>query len=214
MGESAQVSSIAAIEDFRGALVQFAQQAAQSLCEMETEIRRAYDWLTHDQLKFWQSEFKRCGRALLEAKSELQNAQTSRRMDDYTPSCSQERKKVERIRQRQELAQAKIQAVRRWSQVVAREVDEFKTRSAQLSTMLEADVPKALSTLDRILLSLDAYVQLAAPAVAPLETVERGGATSSKQGESIRQMTAAPNLSDEAALTELNPDKAPEAETK
>src|SRR5687767_2571867 len=182
MGESAQVSSIPAIEDFRAALVQFAQHTSQSLCEMETEIRRAYDWLTHDQLKFWQAEFQRSGRALLEAKVELQNAQTSRRMDDYTPSCIQERKKVERIRQRQELAQAKIEAVRRWGQLVAREIDEFKIRSAQLSTMLEADVPKALSALDRILLMLDSYIQLAAPAMAPIEPVDRSGQSALQRG--------------------------------
>jgi hypothetical protein len=167
MGESAQVSSIAAVEEFRRALVKFAQQAAQALCEMEAEIRRCFDWLTHEQLKYWQTEFQRSGRALLEAKTELLNAQTSRRMDDYVPTCIQERKKVERIRQRQELAQSKIEAVRRWGQVIAREIDEFKVRSAQLSTMLDSEIPKALATLDRILLSLDAYVQLAAPSVAP-----------------------------------------------
>jgi hypothetical protein len=167
MGESAQVNSIAAIEEFRRALVKFGQQAAQALCEMETEIRRSFDWITHDQLKYWQSEIQRSGRALLEAKTELLNAQTSRRMDDYVPTCLQERKKVERIRQRQELAQSKVEAVRRWGQVIAREIDEFKVRSAQLSTMLDSDVPKALSSLDRILQSLDAYLQLAAPNLAP-----------------------------------------------
>jgi hypothetical protein len=185
MGESAQVSSIAAIEDFRRALVQFAQHTAQSLCEMETEIRRAFDWLTHDQLKYWQAEVQRSGRALLEAKTELQNAQTARRMDDYTPSCIQERKKVEHIRQRQELAQSKVEAVRRWSQAVAREIDEFKIRSAQISTMLEADVPKAVAALDRILLSLDAYVQTTAPAFAQVPIEEAAGQTMSQRGESI-----------------------------
>jgi hypothetical protein len=192
MGESAQVNSIAAIEEFRCALVKFAQQAAQALCEMETEIRRSFDWITHDQLKYWQAEIQRSGRALVEAKTELLNAQTSRRMDDYVPTCIQERKKVERICQRQELAQSKVEAVRRWGQVIAREIDEFKVRSSQLSTMLDSDIPRALAALDRILQSLDAYVQLAAPSVAPAPVASTATADSSESASRMRSAAAGP----------------------
>ena len=167
MGESAQVSSIAAIEEFRRALCVFAQHVAQSLCDLELATRRAFDELAHDRLKYWQAEIQRGSRALVEAKNELQLAQTMRRMDDYTPSCLQERKKVERLKQRVQFAEDKATAVRRWGSLLAREIDDFKIRSAQLATMLEADVPKALAVLDRVLQSLTAYIQLQSPALAP-----------------------------------------------
>jgi hypothetical protein len=52
---SAQVRSIQALEDLKGALGRFGGEAQTSLQAAEQEIRRTLDWL-QERLNYWRSE--------------------------------------------------------------------------------------------------------------------------------------------------------------
>ena len=69
------VSSIDVLRSVRDAFVLFADDSRNALGSMESEIRRAIDWLTHDQRIYWQTEVKRRTEKLSSAKAELHRKQ-------------------------------------------------------------------------------------------------------------------------------------------
>src|SRR5712692_8024844 len=71
MGSSANVQSIAALEDLRGALMRFKDEAQKALQAAEMEIQRTRAWL-QDRLQYWQSELRRRRRAWEEAQAALE----------------------------------------------------------------------------------------------------------------------------------------------
>ena len=70
MSQSANVLSVAALEELRAAMVAFAAAAKEVLYSVESEIRRSGDWL-EEQLHGWQNEVRRCEDAVFEARQEL-----------------------------------------------------------------------------------------------------------------------------------------------
>ena len=56
MRGSANVQSVAALKEFRGALGKFAEQAALSLDEALGETQRALHWLREDCFRYWKKQ--------------------------------------------------------------------------------------------------------------------------------------------------------------
>ena len=159
----AYVNSISAVQDFRNALVMYVSDSKQGVAALEIEIRRACDWIAVDRAQFWRSEIRRAGEAVARAKDELHAARTFKRMDDYVPSCIEEKKALQRAEQRLKIAEAKAEAVKKWTRVIQHELNEYIGRMAQFAAVLEIDVPNAMATLDRVLSALDDYVATHAP---------------------------------------------------
>src|SRR5438105_13737992 len=70
MSESARVTSIDALRDWKEALCVFKQDAAEALCANEMEIRRFFDWLD-EQTKYWQNEVRRREDLVVQARNAL-----------------------------------------------------------------------------------------------------------------------------------------------
>src|SRR6059058_2317002 len=111
----AYVNSISAVQEFRNALVMYVAESKQGTGTLETEIRRAFDWIAVDQAQFWRNEIRRATEAVARAKDDLHNARTFKSIGDYTPSCVDERKNLQRAEERLKLAESKAEAVRKWS---------------------------------------------------------------------------------------------------
>src|SRR5438045_2499645 len=109
MDGPANVNSISAIQDFRNALVMYVADSKQGMATMDTEIRRAFDWIAVDRAGFWKNEIRRAMDALARARDELHNARTFKSIGDYTPSCVDEQKAVRRAEERLKLAEAKAE---------------------------------------------------------------------------------------------------------
>ncbi len=159
----AYVNSIAAVQDFRNALAQYAHESRQGITAMEIEVRRAFDWVAVDRAAYWQAEIRRSMEAVARAKDDLHNARTFKSVGDYTPSCIDERKAVERAEQRLKRAELKAEAVRKWTRSLQHEMNEYVGRVAQFTAVLEIDVPQAMALLDRVLTSLNDYVAAHVP---------------------------------------------------
>lgn len=163
MDGPANVNSISAIQDFRNALVMYVAESKQGLTTMETEIRRAFDWIAVDRAGFWKNEIRRAMDALARARDDLHNARTFKSIGDYTPSCVDEQKAVRRAEERLKMAEAKAETVKKWTRSLQHELNEYIGRMAQFNAVLEIDLPKGMSTLDRVLRALDHYLSTKAP---------------------------------------------------
>jgi hypothetical protein len=159
----AYVNSLAAIQDFKNALVMYVAESNQGTTNLETEIRRAYDWIAVDRAQYWRNEIRRANDAVVRAKDELHHARTFKRINDYVPSCIDERKALERAQQRLKLAEEKVEAVKKWTRALQHELNEYAGRMAQFTAALEVDLPKAMAGLERIMSALDSYLSMSAP---------------------------------------------------
>ncbi len=79
------------------------------------EARRALDWITHDRPAYWQAEIRRSTEAVARAKDELAQSRTYKRIDEYVPSCAEEKKLLEMAKRRLEYAEEKLETVRKWA---------------------------------------------------------------------------------------------------
>jgi hypothetical protein len=190
MDGGAYVNSIDAVRDFRAALVTFAHEAKEALASHDLELRRSLAWLLDEQPKYWEKEQRRLDDAVTQARIELERRLNTRLPGGETPSCMEERKMLERARARHRRADEVAAAMRRYAMAAEREAEEYSGRARQLSDVLEADLPRAIAMVDRVLDSLDAYVAV--------------GGTSAKQATSAAMPSA--------ARTDALPEATPPAE--
>lgn len=167
MAESANVNSIDALKDFRSAWVRFAEEARNALTDVDFDLRRTVDWLTHDQRLYWQAEIKRANEMLGRAKTELHRKKLGG-MGEHKPDTVVEEKHVRQAKDRLELSEDKLEAVRAWIPELQHAVQEYHTQAQPLGDMLEGDLKKALMKLDRMIDALEAYLAVAAPSTPTL----------------------------------------------
>ncbi len=161
MAGRAKVTSLDALDTFAAALRVFGDEAARAMEGVEGNVRAAVDWVRVDRKAYWNVQLHRSEQWAHEAKLNLQRAQTFRRVDDYRPSCIEEKRELERARRRVELCGQQVEAVRHWSRVVDRAVYEYQGGASQLARWLETDVDRAVAAMDRLRRTLEAYVTTA-----------------------------------------------------
>jgi hypothetical protein len=184
--DGAYVGSLAAMQAFQAALANFVDQAKQSLTMIDMEARRAVDWVRIDRAEYWKQEVRRAGEAVNRAKDELHHCLTFKSTEDFTPSCIDERKALERAQRRLKLAEQKIEAVRHWSRALQHEVNEYSGRVVQFNAVLENDIPKAMISLTRMLDMLDRYITTTAPRPLDESALERAGSLNVDAGQMSR----------------------------
>lgn len=193
---SANVQSQTAISDFRADLCSFIVEARQALTAIDMEARRAVEYITETQAQAWQGEVRRGFEKVAHAKLEIHNVRTFKRIGDHVPSCIQEKKELDKAERRLRLAEAKVEAVRHWGRMAEQAFREFQTRLAQFIGILDGELPKAVSSLERILMTLDAYLAVE----APIAVRESAAAQSTwEQSSAARTMTALDEPSEETA---------------
>jgi hypothetical protein len=159
MSQSAHVTSIAALKDFRAALCRFGLDVREALCTTELEIRRILDWLDN-QVKYWRAEVRRREEEVVRAKGELVQRKYSRA--DGRGYTEQE-KALEEALARLHEAQDKVVKVRQWINELPRAVMEYEGPARQLGGMVDAELTHGLAVLDYKIDALEAYVR---PALA------------------------------------------------
>jgi len=159
MNPSANVRSLDVLRELRTAIVKFREETSHALTSIDVEIRHTLDWLSHDQLKFWQSELRRREDKVGECKMALARCQLSKNASGETPSCDDEKKQVARAKARVEEAEGKIELVKKWTMVVQQEIIEYRGPAQQLDGILTSKLPVGLQDLDSRIASLEAYLQ-------------------------------------------------------
>ncbi|MEN6494545.1 MAG: hypothetical protein ABFD16_09670 [Thermoguttaceae bacterium] len=159
----AKVTSIDAVDEMAVALRRFGEEAANALADLDLELKRALDWLQHDRKDYWDAEVRRNYDRVAEARNNLQRRMICRPTDDR-PAATEEKKALELAKRRLDVSQQKVQAVRHWSMAVQHELQEYVGAINLFTTWLQGDLPKALASLKRMSLALEAYVNLPAGA--------------------------------------------------
>ena len=156
MSQQANVTQIDAIKHFRAVLVQY-QAALRDACELLMhEGTRGIDWVETDRSSFWPSEVRRTDEALLAAKNALEQC-VIRAVGDDRPSCIDEKKAVDRLKNRLEKSRGKVKETQSWKGKIHREGDDFHTRMVQVNDHADSELPKAIAALDRMIEALEQY---------------------------------------------------------
>ena len=176
MGQSARVKSIDALQGLSAALACFHDGARSALDDLEIELRRALQWIGQDCPGYWKQEHRLARDGVTEARLQLENAKLFRRIADEQKSFVEEKKVLERAKRRLQIAEEKVAAIPHWAVMIERAVNEFRGSRSQFANWLDADYPKAMAALGRMMAGLEAYVRLAAPAddQAPIAAAAAG----------------------------------------
>jgi hypothetical protein len=156
----------AALQKFRG-------EGLSALDDLETELRRLLEWIHHERKDYWTQELHRAQEALTQARLQLQQATTMRRVAGHEPACVDERRALDRAKRRVETAMRKLEAVRHWTIALDRAADDFRRSRSQFATWLDTDLSRAVAVLNLMSEALVTYISMKSAAEMPEEEVKR-----------------------------------------
>ena len=160
MSRSARVTSIDVLPLLAASLQKFRSEGAGAVDDVESEVRRALEWIHHDRKDYWTQELRRAEEALNQARISLQQAMSMRRIADRDPSCIDEKRALERAKRRVETARRKLEAVRHWSVALDRAADDFRRSRSQFASWIDIDVSRAVAALNQMSESLVTYISM------------------------------------------------------
>ena len=167
MANSANIDSFDAIKAFRAALIKFASAAGSSLTEADADMMRTVNWLDREQTSYWQTQIRKRQEFVSRCKEAVRQKKVFKDATGRTPSAVDEEKVLQKALKHLNEAEQKLVAVRKWKGRLQKEIDLYKGSIQGFATAIESDVPTAVATLDKALKSLEAYVALKAPELAP-----------------------------------------------
>lgn len=186
MSQRAQVTSVEAIDAFRGSLLVYIAKARAALDEIEGEKQHTRVWLETDRRSYWEREYRQRSRKLEEAQQELFSAKVSR-LGTHTAA---QVLAVERAKQAVQQAEEKRDLVKRWSREFETLADPLVKQLEPLQGFLTRDLPKAAAYLASILKALEAYTAvpmgggvIPSSPVSPPEPTEQSGEGADRPAE-------------------------------
>jgi len=163
MSQQADVKSIETLAFVRSAFAAFAHETGQALSEIEIQGQRAVEWICVDRAAHWKAEIRRMNDVVNKAIKDLEHCRTFKKVGDNTPSCIEEKKALEKARQKLAWAEQKAEAVRRWTPVVQQQFRETCVRLVRFRDVIDVDCPRAMAQLEKMLRALEAYQQVSSP---------------------------------------------------
>jgi type II secretory pathway pseudopilin PulG len=187
MSEGARVESIESLQRMHVALVKFSEAIAIALADAEGELSRTQVWLETEQLSHWQGEIRKRHDTLERAKEAVRMKKLFKDSSGRTPSAVEEEKAARLAQQRLEEAQRKLEATKKYTKVLQREIQNYKGGVQRLATSLADGVPTALQTLSSYSEQLRRYVGYG-PAAATSEASAPGDAAGATAGSTHGSM--------------------------
>jgi hypothetical protein len=166
----ARLTRIDAVREMAAAVDAFRNEAIAALEGLDMDIRRALEWIHGDRREHWDHEVRRGWDRITQARLQLQQARTVRRVGDHEPACPDEKKALDRAKRRLETAQQKVEAVRHSARAIDEAVDDYRGAKTPLASWLESEALKAIAALRRMMDNLDTYVAMQAPSSAAINT--------------------------------------------
>jgi hypothetical protein len=166
MGE-ARVESIDAIKAFRLAWLKFAEAANVALTEAEADAAATLRWLEAEQRTYWQNNVRKTTDLVSRCEEALRQKRIFKDASGRTPSAVDEEKALAKAKRMKEVAEEKLENVRRYAPRLSREIMLYKGQVARLGTFVAADIPTGAAKLAKIVSTLEAYLALQAGDGAP-----------------------------------------------
>jgi hypothetical protein len=180
---SANVRSIQALEDMRGALIRFAADAREPLVSACRATDDALEWLAARRA-FWRREVERLTLAVQAAARALEACQSERDRNRW--GCDYEERHLYEAKRLLREAEEQVALIERCAGAIRFAYDGYRNSQSRLQRMLDVDVPAATAMLRRSADILETYVHMratAAPRVGsldfaqPVEPESIGGVT-------------------------------------
>jgi hypothetical protein len=162
----AKVTAIDVLTAQAAAIQSFIEEATSALDYLDHQVKRAQQWIGYDRKEYWKNEVRDGWDRVARARAELERCLTFRKAGDHQPACIDEKKALQRVQRRLQIAQDRVRAVRRWEHVIDRHVLDLTGSFAQLSDWIQGELPKALAALERMTDALETYVAMETPADA------------------------------------------------
>ncbi|HWE40677.1 MAG TPA: hypothetical protein VG406_29300 [Isosphaeraceae bacterium] len=172
MSDTARVTSIQSIQDFREVLCLFAEEARNALIAADMEARRTLNFVLNDRLAYWKSEIKRRTEKANQARIEMHRKKLVQ-ANSEAKGLSEAREALRLALARLEEAEQKVRTIAKWKPILEHAMTEYRAQSQPLSDTLQGELPHALGLLEKMVAALEAYLALAPP-TAP-SAAEMGG---------------------------------------
>ncbi len=202
MSSQAEVHSIDALKDFRTALALYADDTLAALGAVEFEVRRTGQWLQQDRPYYWQEQIKRRREEVAAARAEVFRRKLQKK-PDYSPSLSEPMEILRRAEAGLQDAEKRLLLVRKWQPLFHQAALEYHGSIQRIKELAASDMPRALNLLTRIIDALEAYLQLAPPAMAAPASLDQAAPQAA--------VTAAPAAFQEIAVKAIEEEPAESA---
>jgi len=163
MSVSANVRSIQALGEMKGALKRFRQESQQALNGADLSIRRTLEWL-EERHRYWQREVRRRQKIVARARAALTTCQNSSYVNSkgvyIRPNCSAEERALLKAQLRLREAESELRNVRQWAKLVQQATTDYQRQAQRLTTFLRSDLLKATGLLDRSITILQSYAEM------------------------------------------------------
>jgi chromosome segregation ATPase len=160
MNDRAQVTSVAALESFRAALLVFLSQARASVDEARGDVLRMRLWLENDQTRYWENQLRARGLALERAQAEMFGA----RMSQFGGDVQEKQAAVRRTKQAVAEAEEKMRRLKKSERELDHDAEPLLKQIERLQGFLSSDMGLAVAQLGEIIKALEAYAGVTAPA--------------------------------------------------
>ncbi len=155
MADQAKVTSLDALESFRGRLIVFLGKARRAIDEVGDEIRRTRNWLDGEQRTHWEAQVKKSRKRLELAEAELMTARLSEFID--TPSVQQ--MQVRKARRALEDAEGKLAMVKKWSRDFDGHADPLSKKLDSIRHHFDHVMPQGVTYLVQAQRTLEGYTE-------------------------------------------------------
>ncbi len=177
MSRAANVHSIQTLKDFKLAMITFGEDARNALSGVDMDLRRMRDWLERDQLGYWQMQVKRRSEEVMQARSDLHRRKISQQGSDSV-SDTEQKEALREATKRLRIAEEKVALIRRLVPQLHHAIAEYHSHSQPLGDHLSGSFERSLAVLERMVLSLEAYVSTTAPSASRMDQAGTGATTS------------------------------------
>jgi hypothetical protein len=185
MAGQVNVEDFEVFRQFRATLLKFAQAADKALAHADGEIGRTRSWLETEQGTFWQGQLRKRTEMVAQARDAVRQKKLYLDSTGRRPSAVEEEKVLAKCLRAVEEAEFKIAAVKKAIPKLEKEAGIYRGGVSRLMGDMTVEIPRAITLLDRLAGSLEAYVQIAAPSagVAGGTETATGGETMARGGD-------------------------------
>ena len=183
MSRSANVQSIQTLRDFKVAMITFGEDARNALSGVEMDLRKMRDFLERDQLGYWQMQIKRRNEEVMQARADLHRRKISQQGSDAV-SDSEQKEALREATKRLRIAEEKVALIKRLIPQLHHAIAEYHSHSQPLGDHISGGFEKSLSVLERMILSLEAYVATTAPSAPRMDPVASTSGAATTTGAS------------------------------
>lgn len=205
MARRANITDVAALDEFRRALIRFREEIAAAIAEADSEIKTTFVWLERDRVLHWKRAVPRLEQEVTSAKTALFRKEMQTMGTGQRPSTIDEKKALARAKTLAEDARERLERSRRWLVLLERELSLYKSAVRPVSSLVDRDLPDAILRLRNMTLALEAY--LASPTVSLGEQLDRAKSRVASMRRAGDARTAEEEAEQDRELAELERDE-------